>query len=82
MTLLVERTMFWNRASYYGAHTERAGEGARRQWFFAEGAQGFFDTYVLLANPQATTNTATVTFLIEGRSPRGAGRSCCRPRRG
>ena len=54
LTLVVERTMFWNRTGpYYGGHTERAGEGARRQWFFAEGSQGFFDTFLLLANPQA-----------------------------
>jgi hypothetical protein len=69
LTLLVERSMFWDRPNYYGAHTERAGEGARRQWFFAEGSQGFFDTYILLANPQATANTATVTFLTEAAGP-------------
>ena len=67
LTLVVERTMFWNRTGpYYGGHTERAGEGARRQWFFAEGSQGFFDTFLLLANPQPTANTATLSFLTEG----------------
>lgn len=69
LPLVVERTMSWDRATGYGAHTEKAGEGARRQWFFAEGSQGFFDTFVLLANPQPDPVTATVTFLVEGGSP-------------
>jgi hypothetical protein len=69
LPLVVERTMSWDRANGYGAHTEKAGEGVRRQWFFAEGSQGFFDTYILLANPQPTVNVATVTFLVEGGSP-------------
>ncbi len=37
--------------SNYGAHTEKATDGPALNWFFAEGAQGFFQTYVLLANP-------------------------------
>ncbi|MGE3842866.1 MAG: Calx-beta domain-containing protein [Vicinamibacterales bacterium] len=69
LPLVVERTMSWDRASAYGAHTEKAGEGARRQWFFAEGSQGFFDTFILLANPQPNPVTATVTFLVEGETP-------------
>lgn len=69
LPLVVERTMSWDRQRVYAGHTEKAGEGARRQWFFAEGSQGFFDTYVLLANPQPAANTATVTFLREGLSP-------------
>ena len=83
LTLVVERTMFWDRVGpYYGGHTERAGEGARRQWFFAEGSQGFFDTYLLLANPQPTPNTATVSFLTEARGVVLANVSRFRRRRG
>ncbi len=37
-------------------------------WYFAEGAQGFFSTYLLLANPQATANTAHVTYLPRERA--------------
>ena len=48
--------MRWD-ASGYGAHT-REGDGRRApDWYFAEGAQGFFSTYLLLANPQPTANT-------------------------
>jgi hypothetical protein len=68
LPLAVERTMRWD-ATGYGAHSEKAAAGARREWLFAEGSQGFFDTYLLLANPQAVANVATVSFLIEGGSP-------------
>jgi len=68
LPLAVERTMRWD-ATGYGAHTENAADGARTQWLFAEGSQGFFDTFLLLANPQTVTNTATVTFLLGNESP-------------
>lgn len=66
--LAVERTMSWDQQGY-GAHTERATEGAATQWYFAEGSQGFFHTYLLLANPQATANRATVEYLRESGPP-------------
>jgi Ca2+-binding RTX toxin-like protein len=68
LPLVVERTMRWD-ATGYGSHTEKATDGPETTWLFAEGAQGFFDTYVLLANPQPTENTATVTFLVENGAP-------------
>ena len=63
--IVVERTMFWD-ASYYGGHTGSAVDAPRTRWLFGEGNQGFFDTYVLLANANANGTTATVTFLVEG----------------
>jgi autotransporter-associated beta strand protein len=66
--LIVERTMRWD-SSGYGAHTEKAVGGPSTVWFFAEGAQGFFSTYLLLANPNNAANTATVTFLRENNTP-------------
>ena len=58
--------MRWD-ASGYGAHTEKATAVARRRtWYFAEGAQGFFPTYFLLANPHAAANMAHVTYFREG----------------
>jgi BarA-like signal transduction histidine kinase len=69
LPLAVERTMTWD-ASGYGAHTEKATMGASLTWYFAEGSeQPPFDTYLLLANPQTTSNRATVQFLVEGGSP-------------
>ncbi len=34
--------------------------------YFAEGSQGFFDTFVLIGNPQANPVDVTLTFLREG----------------
>ncbi len=42
-----------------------AGPGATAlstQWTFAEGAGGFFDEFILLANPNATPASATIVF--------------------
>ena len=63
--LIVERSMFWD-ATSYGSHGSAAGEGARTQFLFSEGSQGFFDTFLLLANASATTAAnVTVQFLPE-----------------
>jgi hypothetical protein len=65
LPVVVERTMRWD-ASGYGAHTDKASAGASTRWYFAEGSQGFFFTYLLLANPQNAANEATVRYLREG----------------
>jgi hypothetical protein len=65
VAIVVERTMWWD-ARRYGAHTEKATEGAAPAWYFAEGAQGFFSTFLLLMNPQPAANVAHVTWLREG----------------
>jgi hypothetical protein len=62
--LIVERTMRWDPTGY-GAHTEKATAGPAPVWYFAEGAQGFFDTFLLLTNPNPVANTADVKFLME-----------------
>ena len=66
--LIVERTMRWD-TSGYGAHTEKAVDGPSKTWYFAEGSQGFFSTYLLLANPNNAANSATVQFLRENNTP-------------
>ncbi|HTV03521.1 MAG TPA: DUF4394 domain-containing protein [Luteitalea sp.] len=66
--LAVERTMRWD-ATGYGMHGERAVGGPALVWHFAEGSQGFFENYLLLSNPGATANTATVEFLVQGGAP-------------
>lgn len=68
LPLIVERTMFWD-ASYYGGHTANAVAQPEKQWTFAEGFQGFFDTYLLIANANAAPVTATLTFLRENDTP-------------
>ncbi len=62
--LAVERTMSWD-ASGYGGHGGGAASPATR-WLFAEGSQGFFNTFILLANDNATQVEVTIRFLLEG----------------
>jgi len=62
--LAVERTMSWDSAGY-GGHGGTALVPADR-WLFAEGSQGFFDTFVLVANDNASAVDATVRFFLEG----------------
>ena len=66
--VVVERTMRWD-ATGYGASTEKAATALSRTWYFAEGSQGFFATFLLLVNPQEASNGVTVRFLREGSTP-------------
>jgi hypothetical protein len=66
--IVVERTMRWNETGY-GAHTDKASPSTSQKWYFAEGSQGFFFTYLLLANPQNAANQATVKYLRENTTP-------------
>ncbi len=68
LPLGVERTMSWDNNSY-GGHGDSAVDAPRAKWYFAEGSQGYFHTYVLILNPNAAANTATVTFLPEAGAP-------------
>ena len=54
------------------AHREGGRGAGRATWYFAEGSQGFFDTFLLLANPTPAANNASVEFLIEGGGAGGA----------
>ena len=56
--------MTWD-ARGYGGHSGSAVDGARRRWLFAEGAQGYFDTFILLVNNEPTPTTVQLTFLVE-----------------
>jgi hypothetical protein len=66
--IVVERTMRWNESGY-GAATEKAATALSRTWYFAEGSQGFFSTFLLLVNPQGSSNEVTVRFLRESATP-------------
>jgi hypothetical protein len=65
---MVERSMFWDE-QYYGGHGGTAVDGAKTKWYFGEGSQGFFDTYILLANSNSTAAAVTVRFLREVGAP-------------
>jgi hypothetical protein len=64
LPLAIERTMIWDERGY-GGHGGTAASPALR-WLFAEGSQGFFNTYILLANAGATESVVTMNFLLEG----------------
>ena len=66
--IMAERTMRWD-ATGYGAHTEKASPRLSSRWYFAEGSQGFFFTYLQLLNPHASDNEVTVRFLLEQEPP-------------
>jgi hypothetical protein len=68
LPLITERTMFWD-TTYYGGHGGTAVPAPATTWYFGEGSQGYFDTYVLLANSSSVTANVTVTFLLEGEPP-------------
>jgi hypothetical protein len=64
LPIAVERTLRWD-ATGYGMHTEKTAPSLSRTWLFAEGAQGFYQTFFLLTNPSPTANVATLRFLRE-----------------
>jgi hypothetical protein len=64
--VIAERTMGWNAGgTMAGAHTAKAISTPSTTWYLAEGNAGFFDTFVLLANAQATATNVTVDFLLD-----------------
>jgi hypothetical protein len=66
--VVAERTMFWGDRSY-GGHTGKGLQSARTDWYLAEGAQGYFDTYILLANATSQNAPVTVEYLLEDGPP-------------
>jgi len=67
MPVAVERTMSWDKAGYGGSGGTAIVPAT--QWLFGEGSQGYFDTFILLANDGDNDANATVRFLVEGGSP-------------
>lgn len=66
--LAVERTTTWD-TRRYGAHASSAVSSLSTRWFFAEGSQGFFDTFLLIVNPGADPAEVDVDFLLETGGP-------------
>jgi hypothetical protein len=62
--IAAERTMRWD-ASGYGMHLEKASPALARSWYFAEGSQGFYDTFFLLTNPTSGPSAVRLRFLLE-----------------
>lgn len=65
--IVVERTMYWANQTKRGGHTAPAVSAPATRWYLAEGATGQFDTFVLIANPDAAKPAEVkVTFLTHG----------------
>jgi hypothetical protein len=62
--VVAERTMSWNQGGMAsGAHTAKALEAPGTTWYLAEGAAGFYDTFILIANPGNTAANVATDFL-------------------
>ena len=64
--VVAERTMGWDvGGAMAGGHTAKAIVAPSQTWYLAEGNAGFFDTFVLLVNPQDAPTNVTVDFLLD-----------------
>jgi hypothetical protein len=65
--IIVERAMYLDRPgqSFAAGHESAGVTAPSNNWFLAEGATGaFFEMFVLIANPNATTSTVSVDYLL------------------
>jgi len=70
LPVITERAVyFWSNAhGWRGGHVSAGATAPSRRWFVAEGHTGeFFDTYVLIGNPNTVPTTVTLRYL----TPRG-----------
>jgi hypothetical protein len=63
--IVAERSMYWLGTDRRGGHNATGIAAPATTWYLAEGATGFFTTYVLLSNPGASAVTATLSFQRE-----------------
>jgi uncharacterized repeat protein (TIGR01451 family) len=70
--IVVERAMYRNSPTqaFAAGHNSAGVTAPATSWFLAEGATGpFFDCFILLANPNPQSTTATISYLLsDGRS--------------
>jgi hypothetical protein len=73
--IIAERAMYVSDAVLFrGGHASAGITALAPTWFFAEGATGgFFDLFLLLANPGADPVTVTVDYLTDGGGVRTKG---------
>jgi hypothetical protein len=64
--IIVERAMYASAAGTFAAGHDSAGvTSPSPNWFFAEGATGgYFDTFILLANPNGSPAEVRATYLL------------------
>lgn len=72
--ILVERAMYFRgpNGAWEGGHASAAVRAGSRNWFLAEGSTGnWFETFVLISNPNSSAVTATIRYL----TPSGVART-------
>jgi hypothetical protein len=73
--IIAERAMYFGTARFWdGGHASAGVPEASRNWSLAEGATGpFFETFILVGNPNTTPANISMTFLTD------AGQALTRP---
>jgi lysophospholipase L1-like esterase len=61
--IVVERSMYWANGQRGAGHNALGLTGLSTRWELAEGASGFWETFILLVNPNQVPATVTLTFL-------------------
>jgi M6 family metalloprotease-like protein len=68
--VLADRTMTWDSANHYGAHSERSVGEPSTRWYLAEGAtHSGFNLFYLFQNPGATPATVQAQYLLPAPQP-------------
>ncbi|MPZ18532.1 MAG: hypothetical protein GEV06_11555 [Luteitalea sp.] len=69
--IVVERSMYWPNGERGAGHNALGLTALSTSWQLAEGASGFWETFILLVNPHQVPATVTLTFLpAAGGAPR------------
>ncbi|PKQ28897.1 MAG: hypothetical protein CVT63_00190, partial [Candidatus Anoxymicrobium japonicum] len=69
--IAVDRTMFWNYGAGEEAHNSIGVTSPAKTWHLPEGSSAHnFETWTLVQNPNAIDATVTLTYMIEGASPK------------
>jgi YVTN family beta-propeller protein/autotransporter-associated beta strand protein len=68
---MAERAMYFGTTPLFsGGHASSGVTAPNASWFFAEGATGtFFDTFLLIANPNDANANVTITYLPDNGVP-------------
>jgi hypothetical protein len=68
--IVAERSLYYSKPGlpFAAGHAGAGVTAPATAWVFAEGSTGFFDAYVLVANPGTATATVDVTYFVEGQA--------------
>ncbi len=68
--LVVERTMTWSYGQRRGGHNSPGVLAVKPEWYLAEGVTGFFETFILITNPDPARDAQVqVSYLRELSGP-------------